>query len=155
MLTTIRLHYTEIHPIYILLLYPTKLGTSRRDRCQLDSYKSEPYLTYPLLSALTPTKPNTLLSLFFQHYKNGNQRTFPALGYGQTHRAFQYYGVAAGSHSDAIDLTASDGSLSPNVRLASLGLAAKSIFKDIVIRPLAGITRFFKTTGNVLDWNET
>lgn len=38
-----------------------------------------------------------------------------------------------------------------SIRLASLRLAAKNIFKDIVLRPINGFARFFKTAATIWD----
>lgn len=117
------------------------------------------------MTALSPTKANTFLSNFFQNYKFANQRSFQGLGYGQQTKAIYLYGTA-GTHLGSgnyyynpayttVDLTSEDGNVKPNVRLASLGLAAKNIFKEIVVRPFNGLSNFFRTTVKAFNWETT
>lgn len=41
--------------------------------------------------------------------------------------------------------------LEHSIRLASLGLAAKNIFQDMVVRRLIGFTRLLKLATNILE----
>lgn len=129
-----------------------------RHLCQIDTYTSEPYISFPILSALTPSRASTFLSNVLSNYKFGNQRNFQGHGYGQTKALYLYGSRHDGNYRSSprfatVDLTSEDGQLKPNVRLASLGYAAKNIFQDIVVRPFNGITRLFKTTARAFDWD--
>lgn len=118
----------------------------------MDFFKSEPYISYPLLSAIRSSPANVLLSKLL-HFNHGNDWFQPpSYGYDAQSRSSYYFGNG-GHPASASDLTTADGTIRANVRLASLGLVAKNIFKDIVIRPIHGFARFVKTAAGVLDHN--
>lgn len=147
--------------MYIYTHTDARHSMLHRDACPLDLTVSDPYITYPLLSALIPSKASTFLGNLFKKYKFNSQRSFKGLGYGQTKAL--YFFDSAGSHAGdyagsgyaTVDLTSEDGTVNPNVRLASLGLAAKNIFQDIVVRPLSGFTKFLQTSVQVFNWNNS
>lgn len=119
---------------------------------------SDPYITYPLLTALIPSKASIFLSNLFQQYKFNKQHNWKGLSQTKALYYFQSQdttGDRVGPGVATVDITSEDGTVKPNVRLASLGLAAKHIFQDIVVRPLSGIAKFLRTSVNVFNWDNS
>lgn len=100
--------------------------------CPFDFYKSESYISVPLLSALNSG-----------HLKPG---------------VFQPLNSEIESRSLYLNGNPNENSpeLESSIRFASLGLAAKNIFQDMVVRRVVGFTRLLKLASNIWDsWKST
>lgn len=101
--------------------------------CPFDFFKSDSYISAPLLSALNSG-----------HFKPGvfqppNSIESRAL-YINEPRSF------------GNDYTRENSAeLENSIRFASLGLAAKNIFQDMVVRRVVGFTRLLKLASNIWD----
>lgn len=105
--------------------------TSFTPFCPFDFYKTEPYISLPLLSALSASQLNAGIVL-------GN--TNAVIG----SRSFHGYGDYVGpKRSFDNDFTRDDpNDIDGKVRIASLALAVRTIFNDVIVRRFVGFVRF-------------
>ena len=104
---------------------------SSQSYCPFEFYKSEVFISMPLLSALNfktaiLSPPNSVIESR-SSYLDGAR----SLGNENTKE-----------NSPELD---------KSIRLASLGLAAKNIFQDMVVRRVVGFTRLVKLASNIWD----
>lgn len=102
--------------------------------CPLDFYKSESFISMPLLSALNSGhfKPNVFQPSEIESRSFNGARS---LGYDYTR-----------VNSDELE---------KSIRFASLGYAAKNIFQDMVVRRVMSVARLWKLASNIWDsWLE-
>lgn len=98
--------------------------------CPYEYFKSEPYISAPLLSALNSARDKTnVISNTISHGSNNEIES----------RSFY-------SNSDQFD---------HSLRFASLGLAAKNIFQDMIVRRITGFARLVRLASNIWDsWKQ-
>lgn len=94
--------------------------------CPYEYLKSEPYISAPLLSALNSAqeKTNRISNAVFHKPNTGIES-----------RSFY-------TNSDQFE---------NSLRFASLGLAAKNIFQDTIVRRITGFVRLMKLASNIWD----
>lgn len=117
--------------------------------CPFGYFKTEPYISLPLLKALDKAKINA--DFVFEQTDRHDQS-----------RSFYFDGFLQPSHLFNNDFTRENSNatskLDNDIRLASLGFVAQNILKDVVVRPFNKFVRFFQLTSNIWDekskkWN--
>lgn len=110
--------------------------------CPLDFFQTEPYISYPLLSAINSNE-NTLM-------RSNNKRSYDVNRVTST-----VHGFEPAINYDTDDFTIEKPNVTSEfnnkIRLASLGMVVKSIFKDIVIRPINGFAKLVQTAKGVWE----
>lgn len=100
------------------------------DKCTYEFYKTQPFISLPILAALNMDglEPNSIFNRF-----NSNIES----------RSFQKNGLTLPSNNDFTKENANDSSdnLDTTIRFASLGLAVKNIFQDLIVRRFVSFTR--------------
>ncbi|XP_031635874.1 acidic phospholipase A2 PA4 isoform X3 [Contarinia nasturtii] len=114
---------------------PCSTHQSSKSNCSYGFYKSESYISAPLLSALNSGQ----LKPHVYHVSNSEMN------------ARSMYSNAFHSPNSRIFAKETPMELENSIRLASLGLAAKNIFHDMVVRRLIGFTRLLKLATHILE----
>lgn len=112
--------------------------------CPLEYFKTEPFISLPLLLALDSAQVKADF-VFEEADSDVAQRSFYLDGFLKQSRLFNNDFTREASNAST--------KLDNDIRLASLGFAARSIFKDVVIRPFTGFARFFQLATNIWDKN--
>lgn len=109
--------------------------------CQYEFFKTEPFISYPLLSALNA---KSLKSNFIFEHANPEVDS----------RSFYINGMLRSSDLFSDDFTRenskeSNNDLDHSIRLTSLGLAARNIFNDLIVRRIAGFARLLRLATDI------
>lgn len=112
-------------------------------QCPFGFYKTVPYISLPLLSVLSPSQLNAAMVYDDTNLVVGS-RSFHGYngGYVGSKRSF----TNDFTRDDPNDTTEIDGKL----RLASLGLAVRNIFNDVIVRRVVGFIRFIRLSSTIL-----
>lgn len=118
---------------YFLLLLFQQCFFSAQSYCPFEFYKSEAFISMPLLSALN----------------SGHFKTAILSPSNSVIESRSLY--LDGARSLGNDYEENSAEIDKSIRLASLGLAAKNIFQDMVVRRVVGFTRLVKLASNIWD----
>lgn len=109
--------------------------------CPLEYFQTEPFTSFPLLSA-TNSPVNTFA-------RSNSKRSYEVNELSTVNR------IDASKNYETYDFTIEKpngtAEIDSRLRLASIGLLAKNIFKDIVIRPIHGFAKLVQTARGVWD----
>lgn len=109
--------------------------------CPLDFFQTEPFISYPLLSAIS-SRENTFA-------RSNNKRSYEVNGLN----SLNHFDASRDYETNDFTIEKPNGTaeIDGRIRLASIGLVAKNIFKDIVIRPIHGFAKLVQTARGVWE----
>lgn len=138
-------HFIPIPPAHIP--HTTK-WRSLKPICPLEFYRTEPFISYPLLSAIRKHEflfARSSGKFLQQNDWNADNRN-DAIDDGSSEYESNDFTIDKSNPMNGID---------HRLRLASIGLLAKNLFKDIVIRPISGFAKMVHTAKSVWDSQKT
>lgn len=113
--------------------------------CPLDFFKTEPFISEPLLSAIGNNNNHSRHAIPQPKSAMNLKRSYDVNSASST----------TNTHDFTRELVHQTPELDKHIRLASIGLVARNIFKDIVIRPIKGLAKLMLTAGDVLEKNQS
>lgn len=107
------------------------------DKCPYAFYKTQPYISLPIIAALK-LKSKFLFNRFNSHIES---------------RAFQTNDLARSSETDFTQNNTNEipNELDHTIRFASLGLAVKNIFHDLIVRRILSFARLIQMTSFIWE----
>lgn len=127
--------------VFIIILFLFFISSQN---CPYAFYKTEPFISFPILSALNPKalRANVIL-----------EKTNPEL----ESRSFYINGFLRPSDSFNDDFTRENANESnhkfdESIRFTSLGLAVRNIFNDMIVRRIAGFARLLRLASDIYSW---
>lgn len=126
-------------PFFVILCYFLFLILFFSSECPFTFYKTQPFISQPILSALSANPLNSNL-LFSQLNSDVESRSF--------HQNDMIYSTINSDFTrDNSNELPED--LDHSIRFASLGLAARHLFEDLIVRRIVSFTRLIKMTSNI------
>lgn len=120
-----------------------------RPFCPLEYYKTEPFISLPLLTAL---KSN---SIDDEHSNNKRSYELSDFGNNNNNNSISIESRSNDAVLETHDFTRehhrNNTELEDDIRWASFGLIARNIFKDVVVRPFQSFSKFFQTAQHIWD----
>lgn len=116
----------------------------QNSKCPFEYYKTEPYISLPLLSILSASQLKADL-LFGDTSAVIGARSFYAYNGVGTKRSF--------NNDFTRDKSNETADADSNLKLASLGLAVWNIFNDLVVRRVVGFLRFIHLSSAIWKAN--
>lgn len=108
--------------------------------CPLEFFATDPFISEPLLTVINKTvNSNTNI----QHISS--KRSY------DVRSAFPSNSIQTNSTHDFTREAKKPTEIDNHIKLASIGLIAKNIFKDIVVRPIKGLALLAKTAKTVWE----
>lgn len=121
---------------YVIFLFLILFFSSE---CPFTFYKTQPFISQPILSALSANPLNSNL-LFSQLNSDVESRSF--------HQNDMIYSTINSDFTRDNSNELSED-LDHSIRFASLGLAARHLFEDLIVRRIVSFTRLIKMTSNI------
>lgn len=102
----------------------------------MEFFQTEPFISYPLLSIVNSRENLSIRSL----QVNG----LNTMSRYEASKNYEKYDFTIEKPNGTVDIDS-------RLRLASIGLVARSIFKDIVLRPIHGFAKLVQTAKGVWE----